>query len=80
MLGRDVRRLSAPGAFLKGCARVFDLFGVLSVDERVSASARVEAQIGQRAPIGGRRAGGVRHADVWIVLKPKPDSERARTP
>lgn len=80
MLGRDVRRLSALGAFLKGCARVFDLFGVLSGDERVSASSRVEAQIGQRAPIGGRKAGESSRAHVWIVLKPKPDSERARTP
>lgn len=80
MLGRDVRRLSAPGAFLKGCARVFDLFGVLSGDERVSASSRVKAQIGQRAPIGGRKAGESSRAHVWIVLKPKPDSERARTP
>ena len=80
MLGRDVRRLSNPGAFLKGCARVFDLFGVLSGDERVSASSRVKAQIGQRDLIGGRKAGGSSRAHVWIVLKPKPDSERARTP
>lgn len=80
MLGRDVRRLSAPGAFLKGCASVFDLFGVLSGDERVSASSRVKTQIGRRAPIGERKAGRISRDHVWIVMKPKPDSERDRTP
>ena len=78
MLGRDVRRLSAPDAFLKGCARVFDLFGVLSDDKQISASSRLAAKIAQRAPIG--QAGRGRRADLWIVLKPKPGSERARTP
>ena len=81
MLGRDVRRLSAPDAFLKGCARVFDLLGVLADDEQITtASSRVAAKIAQRAPIGGRQAGKGRRADLWIVLKPKPGSERARTP
>ena len=78
MLGRDVRRLSAPDAFLKGCARVFDLFGVLSDDERISASSRVAAQIGRRAPVGGRKAGGGRRADLWIELKPRPGSDAGK--
>lgn len=80
MLGRDVRRLSAPDAFLKGSARVFDLFGVLSGDEQITAaSSRLAAQIGQRAPVIGRKAVGGSRADLWIKLKPRPGSEQGRT-
>lgn len=81
MLGWNVYRFSTPRAFLKGCARVFDLFGVLSDDEQVPASARMAARIGQRATVGSRKAAGSnRIGDVWIVLKPQPGSERAKTP
>lgn len=80
MLGRDVRRLSAPDAFLKGCARVFNLFGVLSDNEQITAaSSRLAAQIGRRAPVIGQKAVGGNRADLWIKLKPRPGSEQGRT-
>ena len=79
MLGRDVRRLSAPDAFLKGSARVFDLFGVLSDNEqRTAASSRLAAQIGRRAPVIGQKAVGGSRADLWIELKPRNGQQVSR--
>lgn len=78
MLSMDASRLSAPGAFWRGSARTFDLFGLLYDHEGPSADPAAARRADQQALADDWKAVFNDLADAWMMLKPELDSERAR--